>query len=140
MNNKTTVINEQSIKRDWHLIDAKGEIIGRLSSKIARLLLGKNKAIFSPSFDLGDHVVVINAEKISATGKKETDKIYYRHSGYPGGLKSETLGELRLRKPEDIIWKAVYGMLPKNRLRDQRMKKLHIYKGDTHPHTAQITK
>ena len=140
MNNKTTVVNVNKVKTSWHVFDADDQILGRLSTEIAKILMGKNKAEFSPNLDLGDHVVVINAEKILVTGKKETDKIYYRHSGYPGALKSEVLGKLRDRRPTEILRRSIYGMLPKNKLRDVRMNKLHIYAGAEHPHTANIKK
>lgn len=109
-------------KRTWHLVDVKGQILGRVSTRIARLLMGKDKP-----------VVVINASKIRVTGKKETDKVYYRHSGYPGGLRSETLGELRKRRPEEIIRRAVRGMLPKNKLQKERLKRLQIFAEAEHP-------
>lgn len=121
------------MKRSWHLIDAKDEILGRISTKIARHLIGKDKVECVPHQDVGDHVVVINAKEVGVTGKKEKQKTYYRHSGYPGGLRSETLGELRERRPEEIIRRAVKGMLPKNKLQKPMLKRLHIFAGGEHP-------
>lgn len=125
------------ISREWHFFDAEGKVLGSLASEIAQILIGKNKAVYTPNINVGDKVVVINAEKIQVTGTKEAQKIYYRHTGFPGGIKSETLKELRDRKPADIIKKAVYGMLPKNKLRAERLNNLYIYVGSNHPHTAQ---
>lgn len=124
----------ERVKRRWHLVDAKGQVLGRLASKVARLLLGKDKAERVPYLDVGDHVVVINAAAIAVTGKKETQKVYYRHSGYPGGLRSETLGELRGRRPEEIIRRAVLGMLPRNKLQRPMLKRLYILAGSDHPY------
>ena len=121
------------VKREWHLIDAKDKILGRISTKIARLLIGKDKVEYVPYLDVGDHVVVVNAAEVGVTGKKEKQKIYYRHSGYPGGLRSETLGDLRERRPEEIIRRAVKGMLPKNKLQKLMLKRLHIFAGAEHP-------
>lgn len=135
---KTYATKADDIDRQWYLFDAEGEVLGRIASKIAPLLIGKNKPNYAPYLDLGDHVVVINAEKFRVTGEKEKDKIYYRHSGRPGHLKEETLGDLRRRRPEEVIRRAVRGMLPKNRLRDGRMARLHLYAGPEHPHQAQL--
>lgn len=129
---------EKEIKREWHLIDAKGEILGRLSTRIAALLVGKNKRTYVPHLDVGDHVVVINAKDVAVGGKKEKGKVYYRHSGYPGGLKQETLEELRKRRPEKIIEHAVSGMLPKNRLRDRRLARLKVFAGGEHPYGEKV--
>lgn len=123
--------------RGWFVVDASGQTLGRLASQIARILRGKHKREYSPHVDLGDFVIVINAEKIKVTGRKMTDKVYYRHSGYPGGIKSETLGKLLARKPERVIEKAVRGMLPDNRIGDAMYKKLKVYPGPQHPHEAQ---
>ena len=123
----------ESIKVTWHLVDAKDEILGRISTRIARHLTGKDKVEYVPHLDLGDHVVVTNAVEVAVTGKKEKQKTYYRHSGYPGGLRSETLGELRKRRPEEIIRRAVKGMLPKNKLQKPMLKRLHIFAGEEHP-------
>ena len=122
------------VKRSWHLVDAKDQILGRLATKIARLLSGKDKVEYVPHLDVGDHVVVVNAKEVAVTGKKEKEKIYYRHSGYPGGLKAETLRELRKRRPEEIIRRAVKGMLPKNKLQKSMLKRLHIFAGKEHPY------
>lgn len=125
------------IDRQWHVIDADGKTLGRLSTAVADLLRGKHKPIFAPHLDAGDFVVVVNAEKIVLTGRKEEQKVYYRHSGRPGGLKAEVAGKLRQRKPALIIQKAVRGMLPKNALGRQQLKKLKVYAGPEHPHQAQ---
>jgi len=127
-------LKEKDIKRDWHLLDAEGQILGRLSTKIATLLQGKNKLYYVPYLDCGDYVVVVNAKEILVTGRKEKAKKYYRHSGYPGGLREETLEKLRARKPEEIINHAVRGMLPKNKLASQMMKKLFVFVAKEHPY------
>jgi large subunit ribosomal protein L13 len=121
----------------WFVVDAEGQKLGRLSTTVAQVLRGKHKASYTPYLDMGDYVVIINAEKIEVSGKKETQKLYRRHSGYPGGLTTETLKALRSRIPERIIEKAVKGMLPKGPLGRNLYKKLKVYKGDTHPHLAQ---
>ena len=136
---KTKVIKEKDIVRKWHLIDARDQILGRFSTKIARILLGKNKPIYSPNLDCGDYVVVINAEKIKVTGKKGTEKEYFRHSTYRGGLHRETFNSLLAKNPAKVIELAVKGMLPKNRLGRKMIKKLKVYAGEKHPHTAQLT-
>jgi len=122
---KATKISE--IKRQWHLIDVKDQILGRKASEIAQLLMGKRKPVFVRNLDCGDYVVVVNAKEVKVTGKKETLKKYFRHSGYPGGLKAETLLELRKRNPEEIIDHAVSGMLPQNRLKEDMLKRLYIF-------------
>lgn len=127
-------LKPKDIEKNWHLIDANGKILGRLSSEIAMHLMGKNKVTYSPNLDAGDYVVVINSEKIVLSGKKETQKIYYHHSGYPGGLYSRTAAQLRNYKPNDLIRNAVIGMLPKTKMGKIMLKKLHIYKDSTHPH------
>jgi large subunit ribosomal protein L13 len=127
----------QKTDQSWYLFDAKGQILGRLATKIAKVLMGKHKVTWQPHQDMGDNVIVTNASKILVTGRKEENKVYYRYSGYPGGLKKETLGSLRERKPENIIHHAVAGMLPKNRLGRAMIKKLYIYPGEEHPHEAQ---
>lgn len=138
VNAKTYSQKPAEVERKWHLIDAaEAPTLGRLSAKIATLLSGKNKATFTPHTDGGDFVVVINAEKVKVTGNKEEDKMYYRHSGFPGGLKEASLKELREKNPAIIIEKAVYGMLPTNKLRDDRMKRLKVYAGAEHNHAAQ---
>ena len=126
-----------SIEQKWHLIDANGKTLGRLATRVAMLLRGKHKPIFTPHVDTGDFVVVVNAEKISLTGKKWKDKLYIHHSGYPGGLKSISAGKMREKKPERLVTMAVQGMLPKNKLGRKMIKKLKVYSGDAHPHQAQ---
>jgi large subunit ribosomal protein L13 len=126
------------VKRDWHLVDAKDQILGRLASEIAQKLIGKNKPTYTPHIDGGDHVVVINASEIAVTGNKEETKMYYRHSGFPGGLKEKSLGDLKKTYPTRIIEKAVFNMLPKNKLRSGRMTRLKVYAGAEHKHESQI--
>lgn len=128
---------EAKAQRKWYLVDATGKILGRLASEIAKILRGKHKPLYSPHLDVGDFVVVVNAEKVRLTGRKWQRKLYYRHSGYPGGLKVETAEQLRQRKPEELIRHAVWGMLPKNRLGRKLLKKLKVYAGPDHPHQAQ---
>ena len=134
---KTFIPKKKDIKRNWWLVDAKGQTLGRLATRIATVLKGKHKPDFVNFLDTGDFVVVINAEKIVVTGKKESDKKYYSHSGYPGGIKEITLGKMREKKPEEILRHAVKGMLPKNAMGRKLLKKLKIYTGDKHPHEAQ---
>ncbi|HOV21635.1 MAG TPA: 50S ribosomal protein L13 [Candidatus Ratteibacteria bacterium] len=134
---KTSVAKKEKIKRNWYVVDAEGKILGRLASKVAGILMGKNKPIYTPNVDTGDFVIVINADKIKVTGKKLVDKIYYKHSGYLGGLKKENLFSLLNRKPEFVIKHAVWGMLPKNKLGRQMIKKLKVYRGTNHHHEAQ---
>ncbi|MCM8772656.1 MAG: 50S ribosomal protein L13 [Candidatus Omnitrophica bacterium] len=134
---KTQMAKKEKISRKWYLIDADGQILGRLASKVAKILMGKHKPIYTPHVDTGDYVIVINAEKIRVTGKKLKDKIYYKHSGYLGHLKEETLASLLSRKPETVIKLAVKGMLPKNSLGRKMLKKLKVYRGPEHPHIAQ---
>ncbi|KKR78022.1 MAG: 50S ribosomal protein L13 [Candidatus Curtissbacteria bacterium GW2011_GWA1_40_9] len=131
-------LKQKDITRDWHLIDAKNRTLGRISTEIAMYLMGKNKAIYSPNLDTGDNVVVINSEKVQLSGKKETQKVYYKHSGYPGGLYSRTASQLRKGKPNDLIINAVYGMLPKTKMGKIMLKKLHVYKTDEHPYKNKI--
>ena len=135
---KSTKISE--VKRDWHLVDLKGKILGRIASDIALLLMGKNKPNFVRNLDMGDFVVVINAKDFKVTGNKEKLKKYYRHSGYPGGLKTETLGDLRQRKPENVIIHAVSGMLPQNRLKDKMLSRLHVFEEEVHTFNDKFTK
>ncbi|HLJ73014.1 MAG TPA: 50S ribosomal protein L13 [Thermoanaerobaculia bacterium] len=125
------------IEPRWFVIDADGKVLGRLSTEIARILAGKNKPTYTPFLDTGDHVIVINAEKIVLSGKKETDKIYRSHSQYPGGLKEREARFVRAEKPEAMIEEAVWGMLPKNKLGRKMLKKLKVYRGANHPHEAQ---
>jgi large subunit ribosomal protein L13 len=134
---KTYSAKESDVKKDWYLVDAKGKILGRLASEIAKRLRGKHKPIYTPHVDTGDFVVVINADKIRLTGKKLTDKIYYRHTGYPGGIKSIAAGKMLKEKPERLIHLAVRGMLPKNSLGRRMLKKLKVYRGEEHPHASQ---
>ena len=134
---KTFVAKEKEVKKNWYLVDAKNKILGRLATQIAMRLRGKHKPIFTPHADTGDFIVVINAEKVSLTGKKWDKKIYYRHSGYVGGLKEITAKKLLEKKPEDVLRFAVKGMLPKNSLGRRQLKKLKIYVGSDHPHQAQ---
>lgn len=122
------------IKHNWHLVDARNQILGRLATNVAHLLMGKNKPYFSPYLDTGDNVVVINAAAVVLSGKKEKQKIYWRHSGYPGGLKSKTAATLRAKSPEELIRHAVVGMLPKTKLARLMLKKLYIYPAGDHPH------
>lgn len=137
---KTTEVKPEALKREWWLIDLKGKTLGRIATRIADLIRGKCKPIYSPHLDNGDFVVAINAAQIKLTGKKLTDKKYYRHSGFPGGLKTQTAKELLQRHPEAMIFKAVKGMLPKNFLADTILKKLKIYPAAEHPHQAQQPK
>jgi large subunit ribosomal protein L13 len=134
---KTFVAKEHEIEKKWYLIDAKGKTLGRLASEIAILLRGKHKPIFTPHMDAGDHVVVVNAGKVVLTGDKLEKKIYYRHSGYVGGLKKTTAKQMLQKKPENLIKLAVKGMLPKNSLGRRQLTKLKIYAGQEHPHRAQ---
>lgn len=134
---RTFSAKPQDIQREWLVIDAKGQRIGRLATKIATLLRGKHKPTFTPHMDMGDAVVVVNAKEVAASGKKEQTKIYYRHTGYPGGIKSRTLEEMRDKHPEQIIELAVKRMLPRGPLGRQMFRKLHVYAGNEHPHEAQ---
>lgn len=134
---KTKSYKNTDLDKKWLLLDARDETLGRLSSKIASILMGKNKAQYTPHNDLGDYVVVVNAEKIRVTGNKDIQKKYYKHTGYPGGLKSSTFSEIIEKNPENLILKAVKGMLPKNKLSSSMIAKLKIYEGDNHPHAGQ---
>jgi len=134
---KTYSTKASDIEREWHVIDASGKVLGRLATQVTRLLMGKHKPIFSRNLDTGDFVVVINADKVHVTGNKAKQKIYYRHSGYPGGLKAISLEKMMQTNPTRVIEHAVKGMLPHNRLGASMMKKLRVYVGDTHPHQAQ---
>jgi large subunit ribosomal protein L13 len=127
------------IQRAWHLFDADKKILGRIASEISTILMGKSKPYYVGNLDCGDYVVVVNAEKVKVTGNKETKKIYFRHSGYPGGDVLRTLAELRQEKPEDIIKFAVLGMLPQNKLRDRMLTRLFIYKGENHPYQSKFS-
>jgi large subunit ribosomal protein L13 len=125
------------IERNWHVVDAEGMVLGRLATEVARLLRGKHKPIFAPHLDCGDHVVIVNADKVVLTSDKTERKLLWRHSGYPGGIKSQTYGQALARKPEDTLRRTIRGMLPKTRLGRQQLKKLKVYAGPTHPHAAQ---
>jgi large subunit ribosomal protein L13 len=137
---KTYYPKEAEIERDWVLVDANDQTLGRLATQIAAVLLGKHKPSFTPGVEMGDYVIVINARHIKVTGNKLTDKIYYRHSGYPGGTKAIALGEQLEKHPERVIERAVWGMLPHNRMGRQLMRKLRVYAGADHPHDAQTPK
>jgi large subunit ribosomal protein L13 len=134
---KTYVATPADRERNWLLVDANGQTLGRLATQIADALRGKRKPTYTPHVDTGDFVIVVNAEKISVTGNKRQDKRYYRHSGYPGGLKSRTLNDMLERRPEEVIRLAVKGMLPRNRLARRQITKLKVYAGPEHPHAAQ---
>ncbi|WP_026693508.1 50S ribosomal protein L13 [Peribacillus kribbensis] len=133
----TFMAKANEIERKWFVIDAEGKTLGRLASEVAAILRGKNKPVFTPNVDTGDHVIILNASKVNLTGKKLTDKIYYRHSLHPGGLKTRTALEMRTNYAEKMIELAIKGMLPKNSLGRQMFKKLHVYAGSEHPHQAQ---
>lgn len=135
--NKTYLPPQDAIERKWYVVDAENQRLGRLASEIAMVLRGKNKATFTPHLDTGDFVIVVNAEKVNVTGKKRDQKLYRRHSGRPGGMKTENFAKLQSRLPERIIEQAVKGMLPKNSLGRQLFTKLKVYAGPTHPHQAQ---
>jgi large subunit ribosomal protein L13 len=137
---KTYVTKESDVQRDWYVVDARGQTLGRLATRVASVLRGKHKPIYSPAVDVGDYVVVVNAEKVHVTGRKLDQKIYYRHSGYPGGLKEITLRNLLQKYPARVIEHAVRGMLPKNRLGRKLFKHLKVYVGSEHPHVAQQPK
>lgn len=134
---RTFMANANNIERKWYVVDAEGKTLGRLASEVAAVLRGKNKPTFTPHVDTGDNVIIINAEKIELTGKKLTDKIYYRHTMHPGGLKTRTALEMRTNYPVKMLELAIKGMLPKNSLGRQMFKKLHVYAGSEHPHQAQ---
>ena len=134
---KTTFVNTHKLERKWYVFDAKDQVLGRFSTMIANKLRGKDKPSFSPNHDNGDYVIIINADKVKVTGSKETQKTYYRHSKYAGGLKSITLDKLRDKNPEKIIFESIKGMIPRNRLRKDILLKLKIYSGENHPHEAQ---
>ena len=137
---KTYIAKEKDIKKVWHVVDAKGQVLGRMSAKIASILMGKNKVIYSPHLDTGDEVIVINAKLVKTTGNKLGQKTYLRYSAYPGGLNSETLETVIKKSPERVIMHAVHGMLPKSKLGAKLLKKLRVYPGEVHPHQAQQPK
>jgi large subunit ribosomal protein L13 len=134
---KSYMARPSSVERKWHLIDAEGQTLGRLAAEIARLLRGKNKPQYTPHIDTGDFVVVVNADRAAVTGKKAEQKVYRRHTGYPGGLREVSYEQMLERKPTEILRKAVRGMMPKTRLGRQQLRKLKIYAGPEHPHEAQ---
>ena len=134
---KTYSARPQDVTRDWYVIDANDKVLGRLASGIAHRLRGKHKPIYTPHIDTGDFIVVTNVDKIKVTGNKADDKLYHRHSGYPGGFRQEALGDLLARRPEEVIRRAVKGMLPRNKLGVQQLRKLKVYAGPEHPHEAQ---
>ena len=134
---KTFSAKNETVQRDWYIVDADGKTLGRLATELARRLRGKHKPVYTPHIDTGDYLVVINAEKIHVTGKKLQDKIYYRHSGYHGGLKERTLQQMLDARPEEVIRHAVRGMLPRNKLGRAQLRKLKLYAGGQHPHEAQ---
>lgn len=134
---KTQFAKKGEVDRKWYILDANGMVLGRLASRVAAYLRGKTKPVFTPNVDTGDFVIVVNADKVRLTGRKLDEKVYYHHSGYPGGLKAETARQRLNKNPERLIIDAVKGMLPKNRLGRAMLKKLKVYKGTEHPHTAQ---
>ncbi|MFD2640088.1 50S ribosomal protein L13 [Piscibacillus salipiscarius] len=133
----TFMANENNVERKWYVVDAEGQTLGRLATEVATILRGKNKPTYTPHVDTGDHVIIVNADKVHLTGKKLNDKIYYRHSNYPGGLKQRTANEMRTKYPEQMLEIAIKGMLPKNKLGRKMAKKLHVYRGPEHKHQAQ---
>jgi large subunit ribosomal protein L13 len=135
--NRTYVTKREDIERDWYVVDASGQTLGRLASEVAQIIRGKHKPTFSPAVDVGDYVIVVNAEKVHVTGQKLDQKMYYRHSGYPSGLKELSLGRMLEEHPTRVIQFAVKGMLPKNKLGRKMVKKLKVYAGPDHPHQAQ---
>jgi len=137
---KTYVTKPDEVQREWFVVDASGKTLGRLATEVARILRGKHKPTYSPMIDAGDYVIVVNAEKVRVTGRKMTQKFYYRHSGYPGGFKQISLGDMLARHPTRVIEYAVRGMLPKNALGRRMFKKLKVYAGPDHPHQAQNPK
>jgi len=137
---KTEVAKKEQVTHQWFVVDAENVVLGRLATQIANVLRGKHKPIFTPSVDTGDFVIVLNADKIALTGNKLSGKMYYSHTGFPGGLKEATAGEMLAKKPEEVIRKAVKGMLPKNKLARHMLKKLKVYTGSAHPHEAQQPK
>lgn len=135
--NKSFMANAQNIERKWYVVDATDLTLGRLSTEVATLLRGKHKPTFTPHVDCGDYVIIVNAEKVALTGSKLDDKMYYRHSGYPGGLKSRTAKRMLELQPQKVLEKSIRGMLPKNRLGEDMYRKLYVYAGSEHPHQAQ---
>lgn len=140
MSYRTVSANAQTVCKEWVVIDANGQVLGRLAAQVAKILRGKNKPGFTPHVDCGDNVIVINADKVRLTGRKMTDKVYVRHTGYPGGQRFTTPAEYLKKKPEFLVWKAVKGMLPKTRLGAVMLNNLKVYAGAEHPHEAQTPK
>jgi len=134
---KTTMVKKEEVQRKWYVVDASGKVLGRLASQIAKILMGKHKPNYTPHVDMGDYVVVVNADKVVLTGKKWKQKVYYWHSGYPGGLKSMTAEQMLQKHPERLVWLAVRRMLPKTALGRKMLKRLKVYASPTHPHEAQ---
>ena len=134
---KTVIPSGVNIPRSWHVIDAENAVLGRVASKAASILMGKHKTSYTPYLDMGDHIVVVNAAKVRLTGRKEEQKLYRRHSGYPGGLTETSARKVRAARPERMVEEAISGMLPKNKLGKQMYRKLNVYAGPTHPHEAQ---
>lgn len=137
-NNKTFMQRKEDVQRQWHLVDAEDQILGRVATKIAEKLIGKSKPTYTPHVDAGDFVVVINAQKVELSRNKDQKKIYRWHTGYPGGLKEKSFKDMQQDDPEKIIWLAVRNMLPKNKMRQKRMARLKIYAGEEHPHQSQL--
>lgn len=135
--NKTYMANAQTVERKWFVVDATDLVLGRLSTEVATLLKGKHKPTYTPHVDCGDYVIIVNSDKVALTGNKLDDKLYYRHSGYPGGLKSRTAKRMLELQPQKVLEKSIRGMLPKNRLGEDMYRKLYVYAGSEHPHQAQ---
>jgi large subunit ribosomal protein L13 len=133
----TPIPSGKDVQRDWYVLDASGAVLGRLATMVAMMLMGKHKPTYTPFLDMGDHVVIVNADKVKLTGRKEDDKLYRTHSGYPGGLKETQARKMRQRRPERMLELAIQGMLPKNKLGKQMYRKLNVYAGPKHPHQAQ---
>jgi large subunit ribosomal protein L13 len=133
----TPIPSGKDVQRDWYVLDASGAVLGRLATRVAMMLMGKHKPTYTPFLDMGDHVVIVNADKVKLTGRKEDDKLYRTHSGYPGGLKETQARKMRQRRPERMLELAIQGMLPKNKLGKQMYRKLNVYAGPKHPHQAQ---
>ena len=134
---QTTMLKAEEVKKDWYVIDADGQTLGRLATKVASVIRGKNKPNYTPNVDCGDYVIIINAAKVTYTGDQEEKKFYYHHSMFPGGLKKKSIGLMKRENPVELVEKAVQGMLPHNKLGDKMRKHLYVYEGAEHPHTAQ---
>ncbi len=138
--NPTFFLRKEDKQNDWYVVDATDKVLGRLASQVARILMGKHKPVYTPHVDCGDHVVVVNAEKVKITGRKLTQRVVYRYSGYPGGLKAMTYADYMSRYPERLLERVIKGMLPRTRLGRRMFRKLHVYRGPSHPHAAQRPK